>query len=85
MQPQSTFQPAVYVYEAPLRLWHWVNALAIVTLAITGYFIGQPLPTLSGEYQSSLFDGLYSFCPLCSGLYLGDWFHWAHILGFCRQ
>ena len=35
---------AVYVYEAPLRLWHWVNALAIVVLAVTGYFIGKPLP-----------------------------------------
>ena len=25
-------EPAVYVYEAPLRLWHWINALAIVVL-----------------------------------------------------
>ena len=24
---------AVYVYEAPVRLWHWVNALAITVLA----------------------------------------------------
>ncbi len=23
-------RPTVYVYEAPVRLWHWVNALAIV-------------------------------------------------------
>ncbi len=42
-------EPAVYVYEAPLRLWHWINALSIVTLAITGYFIGAPLPTMPGE------------------------------------
>ena len=27
---------SVYVYEAPVRLWHWVNALAIVVLALTG-------------------------------------------------
>ncbi len=35
----------VYVYEAPVRLWHWINMLAILVLAITGYLIGNPLPT----------------------------------------
>lgn len=39
----------VYVYEAPVRLWHWINMMAIVVLCVTGYFIGAPLPTLSGE------------------------------------
>ena len=40
---------SVYVYEAPVRLWHWVNALAIVALALTGYFIASPLPSVPGE------------------------------------
>ncbi|MGL4409377.1 MAG: Ni/Fe-hydrogenase, b-type cytochrome subunit [Zoogloea sp.] len=40
---------AVYVYEAPLRLWHWINALAITLLGITGYLIASPLPTVPGE------------------------------------
>jgi cell shape-determining protein MreC len=31
---------AVYVYEAPVRLWHWVNALAITVLALSG---GRPV------------------------------------------
>ncbi len=43
---------AIYVYEAPLRLWHWVNALAITVLMITGYFIGKPLPSLTGGEAS---------------------------------
>ena len=38
---------AVYVYETPLRMWHWINALAIVVLALTGYFIASPLPSQS--------------------------------------
>ena len=38
----------VYVYEAPVRLWHWISALCIVVLAITGYFIASPLPGVSG-------------------------------------
>ena len=29
----------VFVYEGPVRLWHWLNALSIFVLAITGYLI----------------------------------------------
>jgi len=32
-------EPAIYVYEAPVRIWHWVNAFSILVLALTGYFI----------------------------------------------
>lgn len=39
----------VYVYEAPVRLWHWINALCIVVLGVTGYLIASPLPTIQGE------------------------------------
>jgi len=49
MATKSHSEPAVYVYEAPLRLWHWINALSIVVLCISGYLIGSPLPSLSGE------------------------------------
>lgn len=52
---------AVYVYEAPLRLWHWTNALAIVVLAITGYFIGSPLPTQPGEASEHFLMGYIRF------------------------
>ena len=31
-----------YVWEVPVRATHWVNMLAIVTLSITGIFIGTP-------------------------------------------
>lgn len=39
----------IYVYEAPLRAWHWLNALAILVLCVTGYLIGAPLPSVPGE------------------------------------
>jgi Ni/Fe-hydrogenase 1 B-type cytochrome subunit len=32
----------VYVWELPVRVFHWVNALAIALLAVTGYLIGNP-------------------------------------------
>jgi Ni/Fe-hydrogenase 1 B-type cytochrome subunit len=39
----------VHVYHAPTRIWHWVMALAMVVLAVTGYLIGSPLPSVGGE------------------------------------
>jgi len=32
----------IYVWEIPVRIFHWVNVLCIVVLIITGYIIGQP-------------------------------------------
>jgi len=52
---------AVYVYEAPVRLWHWVNALAITLLAITGYLIANPLPTMPGEASANFLMGYIRF------------------------
>jgi Ni/Fe-hydrogenase 1 B-type cytochrome subunit len=33
----------IYVWELPVRFYHWVNAIAIVVLSVTGYLIGKPL------------------------------------------
>lgn len=63
----SKVQEAVYVYEAPVRLWHWVNAFAILTLAVTGYFIGSPLPTLPGEASDNFLMGYIRFTHFSAG------------------
>ena len=46
---EAIARTSVYVYEAPVRIWHWVNAFCILTLALTGYFIGAPLPAVPAE------------------------------------
>jgi Ni/Fe-hydrogenase 1 B-type cytochrome subunit len=38
----------VYVWEAPVRIAHWLIALSIGVLAITGFYIGHPFITVSG-------------------------------------
>ncbi len=58
---------SVYVYEAPVRLWHWVNALAITVLAVTGYLIGQPLPSVSGEASHHYVMGYIRFAHFAAG------------------
>lgn len=60
----------VYVYEGPLRLWHWVNALAILTLALTGYFIASPLPTMPGEASDHFLMGYIRFTHFAAGYVL---------------
>lgn len=50
-----------YVYEAPVRIWHWVTVIAIVVLGITGYFIGNPLPSMSGEASDHYVMGWIRF------------------------
>jgi len=61
---------SVYVYEAPVRMWHWVNALAITVLAISGYFIGSPLPTVTGEASSHFVMGYIRFAHFAAGYVL---------------
>ena len=76
-------QPAVYVYEAPLRIWHWVNALAIVVLCISGYFIGSPLPTMPGEASDHFLMGYIRFAHFAAGYIFAIGFvfriYWAFV------
>ncbi|MBL8475974.1 MAG: Ni/Fe-hydrogenase, b-type cytochrome subunit [Methyloversatilis sp.] len=60
----------VYVYEAPVRVWHWINALAITVLALTGYFIGSPLPTQPGEASANYLMGYIRFAHFAAGYIL---------------
>jgi Ni/Fe-hydrogenase 1 B-type cytochrome subunit len=76
-------RPTIYVYEAPVRLWHWVNALCIVVLAISGYFIGEPLPTLSGEASDHFLMGYIRATHFTAGYILAIGFimrvYWAFV------
>ncbi len=38
-----------YVWQWPLRITHWVNALSIIVLSVTGACIGWPFISPSGE------------------------------------
>lgn len=57
----SVKRTAVYVYQAPVRIWHWVNALSILVLALTGYLIGSPPPSMPGEASDHYLMGYIRF------------------------
>lgn len=47
----------IYVFQVPVRIWHWVHALSIMVLAVTGYFIAHPMTSLSGEASDHFLMG----------------------------
>src|SRR5438270_1954092 len=46
-----------YVWEFPVRLTHWVNAIAIAVLFLTGLFIAAPSMTPAGEASNHFVMG----------------------------
>lgn len=53
----STRRVQVYVWEVPVRVTHWLIALSIVLLAMTGFYIGRPFVTVPGPAGDSFFMG----------------------------
>ena len=61
----------VYVWEFPVRLYHWVNAVVLVILCITGYLIGAPIRAFySAEaYQQYWFGAVRFIHFFCAYIY----------------
>ena len=84
-QSTETTTPAekVYVYEAPVRLWHWVNAICIVVLCITGYLIATPPPSVPGEASDSFLFGNIRMVHFAAGQIMAIAFlariYWAFV------
>ena len=74
LPPAGVIPGPVYVYDAAIRIWHWMTALCIVVLAITGYFIGSPPPTMSGEASAHFLFGYIRFVHFSAGMILGVMF-----------
>ena len=47
-----TISRKLYVWQLPVRFYHWLNAMVIVALATTGYLIGSP-PALQSASEAS--------------------------------
>src|SRR5688572_13779324 len=69
----AVFAPAVeyrriYVWEIPVRVFHWINALSLLVLAGTGLLIGSPQAIFHAEeaYQQNWF-GWVRFMHFAAG------------------
>jgi len=71
----SDFPPAppityrrVYVWELPVRLFHWLNALCVVVLCATGFLIGHPTAlAFSNEAYQQYWFGTVRFVHFSTG------------------
>ncbi|MDI6793190.1 MAG: Ni/Fe-hydrogenase, b-type cytochrome subunit [bacterium] len=50
-----------YVWQAPVRFFHWINALAILALVLTGCYIANPITLNWGEASRSYVMGTVRF------------------------
>lgn len=58
----------VYVWERPVRLYHWATALSMVVLAATGLIVGRPPAFLTGtDASASQWFGTVRFLHFASG------------------
>ena len=46
-----------YIWEAPVRFFHWAHVASIGVLAITGFYIGNPFITVPGETAQTYLMG----------------------------
>ena len=59
--PQQVLKFPVYVWEVPVRIWHWTMALCMVVLWVTGYFIASPPSSVPGEAIDNFLMGYIRF------------------------
>lgn len=81
--PATDSLKPVYVYEAPVRIWHWTHAISIIVLSITGYLIANPLPAIHGEASDHFLMGYMRMIHFIAGYVFAIGFavriYWAFV------
>ena len=59
----------IYVWELPVRVFHWINALGLLTLIVTGYLVGDPwsFGNERGEPYDQYWFGIIRFTHFAAG------------------
>jgi len=61
----------IYVWEWPVRIFHWINALAVTLLFATGLYIAWPMLAPAGEaYRNMLMGRVREIHFLCAYVFL---------------
>jgi len=68
--PPSGEYEWVYLWGRPLRFMHWVAAVCVVILAITGLYIGRPYFVPAGDPESAYLMGTVRFVHFLSAAVL---------------
>ena len=57
LEPEPPGTGLIYVWQLPVRLSHWLIVASIAVLAVTGYFIGNPVITTGGLARDRIVAG----------------------------
>lgn len=63
-------QKPVYVFQLPVRLWHWSMVFTIAVLIPTGYIIGKPWHSLDGDPTYLFYMGYTRLVHFSAGFVL---------------
>ncbi len=61
---------SVYVYQLPIRLWHWSMAICVSVLIVTGYIIGKPWLSVTGQPSDTFYMGYTRMAHFIAGFIL---------------
>jgi Ni/Fe-hydrogenase 1 B-type cytochrome subunit len=84
----------VYVWEVPVRLTHWVNVFAILGLAATGFYIGNPvlggsvslMAWVRGTHRISAYVFIASIALRTYWAFAGnDWASWRSLVPYLTR
>lgn len=77
--PRTDELVRVYVWEWPVRITHWLIALSIVVLSVTGYYIGHPfvsVPHAPGHFTTGWIRIVHFYAAIVFTLSLGARIVW---------
>lgn len=77
------YKRSAYIWELPVRIYHWLNVALIPILMLTGLYIGKPPFTLSGEaYSIFLMGKMRIWHAWAAWIFIANFivrFYWAFV------
>lgn len=61
---------SAYVYQLPIRLWHWTMVICVSVLIVTGYIIGKPWLSVTGQPYDTFYMGYTRMAHFIAGFIL---------------
>ncbi|MCD7984559.1 MAG: Ni/Fe-hydrogenase, b-type cytochrome subunit [Desulfovibrio sp.] len=61
---------SVYVYQLPIRIWHWTMVACVSVLIVTGYIIGKPWHSVTGQPYDTFYMGYTRMAHFIAGFTL---------------
>ena len=67
----------IYVFQLPIRIWHWSMVLSFLVLIPTGYIIGKPWHSLDGDPTYLFYMGYTRMAHFIAGFIITIGLLWA--------